>query len=89
MREVTSDGQPFAQCFHYTHLMHRLSKVNGMDTTGADGEGVNVDGARGVGARGANMDWGVNAGACSGWSEGRGERHGLRGHGLQMRVWRA
>ena len=63
MREVTSDGQPFAQCFHYTHLMRRLSNVhgaNGVDTTGADGEGMNVDGARGVGARGANVDWGAN-----------------------------
>ena len=63
MREVTSDGQPFAQRFHYTHLTHRLSNVhgtNGMDTTGVDGEGVNVDSARGVGARGANVDWGAN-----------------------------
>ena len=63
MREVTSDGQPFAQCFHYTQLTRRLSSVhgtNGTDTTGADGEGVNVDGARGVGARGVNVDWGAN-----------------------------
>ena len=40
----------------------------------ANGGGVNVDGVRGVGVRGANVDWGVNAGACSGWSEGQGEQ---------------
>ena len=34
------------------------------------GEGVNADDARGVGVRGANVDWGVNTSACSGWSEG-------------------
>ena len=60
MREVTSDAQPFAQHFHYTHLTCRLSNVHGMDTTGVDGEGMNMDGARGVGMRGANVDWGVN-----------------------------
>ena len=38
-----------------------------------NGKGVNVNGARGVGMRGANVDWGVNAGVHSGWSEGQGE----------------
>ena len=44
--------------------------MDGMNGAGANEKGVNVDGARGMGARGANMDWGVNAGACGGWSEG-------------------
>ena len=32
------------------------------DAAGANGKGVNVDGARDVGMRGANVDWGVIAG---------------------------
>ena len=40
--------------------------ANSADATGANGEGVNVDGARGVGMRGANVDWGANAGAYTG-----------------------
>ena len=60
----------------YTGLTMRYAHVeadgahgmNGVDTTGANGKGVNVNSARGAGARGVNVDWGVNAGACSGWS---------------------
>ena len=40
--------------------LSNMHSANGVDTTGADGEGVNVDGARGMGTRGANVDWGVN-----------------------------
>ena len=77
------------RCAHAEADGVQMDGVNGADAAGANGEGMNVDGARGVGTRGANVDWGANAGACSGWSEGQGEQHGLRGHGLQTWVWRA
>ena len=71
-----------ARCFDGAHA--EADGANGVDAAGVDGEGVDVDGARGV-----NVDWGANAGAHGGWSEGQGEWRGLRGCGLQMRVWRA
>ena len=50
----------------YTGLTMRCAhvEVDGAhaDAAGANGKGVNVDGARDVGMRGANVDWGVNAG---------------------------
>ena len=50
------------QCNHLpgSRVTDGAHGANGADTTGANGEGVDVDGARGVGARGANVDWGVN-----------------------------
>ena len=39
-----------------------------LNTTGANGGGINVDGSWGVGARGANMDWGGMG--CECWCKG-------------------